>query len=559
LLFPGPLAQTWAVARWLRWFALGLALAPQGLGAGGEFAREYLLELAPETATERLVRRQRLAERRAGPLVIVHRGAAAFAPENTLQAYASAMDHGADGVEVDVRRTADGVLVLFHDDTLERLTHGLGAVSEITARELLALEPRWAYGRPRGGTPPSFVQLLDLARQRAMLLHLDVKEPGLETEIAQWLEAADGWDHVVAVNAANATALLADPRLPKLLRYKAPGLYEGRLDLDPEAVEVALNQPGEMILVDDPRVAARVLGRPAYAPVPLVRRFLITRRPPPELPAVVGDKFNAAGHLEALAARINLDSESALLALLAVPVPDPVPGAEALARQRVRAARIVERAWAADRLGERGRKSRAVVQMLERVVRERTAHPDWQFHGLDAALAARALGRLGSTGSAAVLVEAFRRLRKEPEPGTVPALSGYPATWAEARWRMHLFPALGDLRCRAARQFLREYVALNEAVRAWGPPQFEEATRALLRQKVAWDEIARLLASPNSAVRGTALIECLDGTNEERRLALRAAAPWALSLPQARTLPVRGANPTPIEVPLPPPPLEAAQ
>ncbi|MCZ7640767.1 MAG: glycerophosphodiester phosphodiesterase family protein [Verrucomicrobia bacterium] len=547
------------MARWLRWFALGLVLAPQGLGAGGEFARDYVLELAPETAADRVVRRQRLAERRAGPLVIVHRGAAAFAPENTLQAYASAMDHGADGVEVDVRRTADGVLVLFHDDTLERLTHGVGAVNEITARELLALEPRWAYGRPLGGTPPSFVQLLDLARQRAMLLHLDLKEPGLESEIARWLEAADCWDHVVAVNTPNATALRADPRLRPLLRYKAPGLYEGRLDLDPEAVQAALNQPGDMILVDDPRVAARVLGRPAYEPVPLVRRFLITRRPPPEVPAVVDGAFNAARHVAALAGRIDIRSERALVALLEAPVPDPVAGPEAATRQRARAARIVERAWAADRLGDQGHNSRAVVRALERVVRERTAHPDWRYHGLDAALAARALGRLGSTGSAQVLVDAFRRLSSEPEAGTVPELPGYPAAWAEARWRMHLFPALGDLRSRAARRFLREYVALNEAARAWGPPLFEEATRALLQQNVAWDEMARLLASPNPAVRGTALIECLDEGNEERRLALRAAAPWALSLPRARTLPVRGASPTPIEVPLPPPPSGAAQ
>ena len=51
-----------------------------------------------------------------GTVVMVHRGAAAFAPENTLEAYAAALDYGADGCEVDLRRTADGVLVLFHDD-----------------------------------------------------------------------------------------------------------------------------------------------------------------------------------------------------------------------------------------------------------------------------------------------------------------------------------------------------------------------------------------------------------------------------------------------------------
>lgn len=526
------------MSRWARWLALGLALLPGHLVVGTPFSRDYVLELAPEPEADRALRRERVAERRAGPAVIVHRGASAFAPENTLLACASAMDHGADGVEVDLRRTADGVLVLFHDNTLDRLLHGLGAVHQLTARELLALEPRWAFGRPLGGTPPSFVQLLELARQRAMLLHLDVKEPGLEDDIARWLDAADCWDHVVAINPANASALLAHPRLRGLLRYKAPGLYAGRQDVDPAAVRVALAQPGEMILVDDPRVAARVLGRPPYQPVPLIRQFLLTRRPPPERPPSAGDEFEPAAHLAALRTRVNPESEAQLLALLASPMPELVRGPGAVERHRERAVRIVERAWAADRLGERGRKSRAVVRTLERVVRERSAHPDWRYHGLDGGWAARALGRLGATESAAVIVAAFRRAPVETDPAAVPSLAGYPPAWSEARWRLHLLPALGDLRCRAARRFLREYVALEEAVvREWGPPLFEDATRALLRQTVAWDEIATLLRSPNPAVRGTAVIECLDGANEERRLALRTAAGWATTLPRARTLP----------------------
>src|SRR5262245_25766645 len=72
----------------------------------------------PETPEAREARRRRVAARRAGPAVIVHRGASAFAPENTLAAYAAALAQGADGCEVDVRRTRDGVLVLFHDDML---------------------------------------------------------------------------------------------------------------------------------------------------------------------------------------------------------------------------------------------------------------------------------------------------------------------------------------------------------------------------------------------------------------------------------------------------------
>ena len=72
---------------------------------------------------------------------MVHRGAIKEAPENTLEAYAAAMDLGADGVEIDVRRTADGVLYLFHDDTLDRMTKGSGKVRNVTYYELLRLTP----------------------------------------------------------------------------------------------------------------------------------------------------------------------------------------------------------------------------------------------------------------------------------------------------------------------------------------------------------------------------------------------------------------------------------
>ena len=66
------------------------------------------------------------------------------------------------------------------------------------------------------------------------------------------------------------------------------------------------------------------------------------------------------------------------------------------------------------------------------------------------------------------------------------------------------------------------------------PPQFEEATRALLRQDLTLAELKALLSHPNSAVRGTAILECLDRPNGRRTRALKAAAPWALELPRAR-------------------------
>ncbi|HEV8648949.1 MAG TPA: glycerophosphodiester phosphodiesterase family protein [Actinomycetes bacterium] len=72
--------------------------------------------------------------------ILGHRGARLVAPENTLAAFRAALAEGADGVELDVRRTSDGVLVCFHDSGLGRTTNGRGPLRERTLAELLALD-----------------------------------------------------------------------------------------------------------------------------------------------------------------------------------------------------------------------------------------------------------------------------------------------------------------------------------------------------------------------------------------------------------------------------------
>lgn len=70
------------------------------------------------------------------PLVFAHRGGAALAPENTIAAFANGLALGADGVELDVRASRDGRVVVHHDSTLERTTPLRGAVTAHTAAEL---------------------------------------------------------------------------------------------------------------------------------------------------------------------------------------------------------------------------------------------------------------------------------------------------------------------------------------------------------------------------------------------------------------------------------------
>jgi len=74
------------------------------------------------------------------PLVIAHRGASGFAPENTLAAFKLALALGADGVEMDVQLSSDGHPVVIHDSRVNRTTNGTGAVSRLTLDQLQSLD-----------------------------------------------------------------------------------------------------------------------------------------------------------------------------------------------------------------------------------------------------------------------------------------------------------------------------------------------------------------------------------------------------------------------------------
>jgi glycerophosphoryl diester phosphodiesterase len=74
------------------------------------------------------------------PKIIGHRGAADYAPENTIEGIHTAADMGVEWVELDVKLTKDQVPVLFHDETLERTTNSAGNVRDFTLSELKELD-----------------------------------------------------------------------------------------------------------------------------------------------------------------------------------------------------------------------------------------------------------------------------------------------------------------------------------------------------------------------------------------------------------------------------------
>lgn len=119
----------------------------------------------------------------ARPIVLGHRGAAGEAPENTLPSFERALADGATVLESDVHPTRDGTLVLIHDDLVERTTDGEGRVSELTWKDLSALDAGFRFSsdggrsfpfRGRGLQVPTLEQVL--AAFPGARFNLEIKE-----------------------------------------------------------------------------------------------------------------------------------------------------------------------------------------------------------------------------------------------------------------------------------------------------------------------------------------------------------------------------------------------
>src|ERR1051325_870011 len=94
-----------------------------------------------------LFKSRRATEQNRKPLVIAHRGASAFAPENTLAAFRLAVALGADGIELDTQLSSDGQAVVIHDLRVNRTTDRTGLVENFTAAELQQLDAGGWYER----------------------------------------------------------------------------------------------------------------------------------------------------------------------------------------------------------------------------------------------------------------------------------------------------------------------------------------------------------------------------------------------------------------------------
>lgn len=115
------------------------------------------------------------------PLNIAHRGASAEEHENTVASIDKAIDLGADMIEFDLRRTADGTIVLWHDERIQYSTGKTLPISKITVDELRR------FSGENGFQLATFEEVLELFGSRAAF-DIEIKEPGFEREVIDLLK-----------------------------------------------------------------------------------------------------------------------------------------------------------------------------------------------------------------------------------------------------------------------------------------------------------------------------------------------------------------------------------
>lgn len=115
-----------------------------------------------------------------------HRGASEYCPENTLLSFYTGVYMGANGIETDVQKTRDGVLVLFHDNTLTRVTGEEGSVADYTYDELKTF---WVKNGALADKIPTLEDFLTHFSQLDLTFAIELKVGGIEKEVRDLIYA----------------------------------------------------------------------------------------------------------------------------------------------------------------------------------------------------------------------------------------------------------------------------------------------------------------------------------------------------------------------------------
>jgi glycerophosphoryl diester phosphodiesterase len=154
--------------------------------------------------------------------VFAHRGGSALAPENTLAAFEHGLRVGADGLELDVQLSADGVPVVVHDATLERTTNTTGPVAARTAAELARVDAGWHFAGTRGDFPfrakgfgiPTLREVLLRYRGVPIIIEMKLDSEAMGLRVAEDIRAAGADETACAAGYGSTSAATVRRTLP---------------------------------------------------------------------------------------------------------------------------------------------------------------------------------------------------------------------------------------------------------------------------------------------------------------------------------------------------------
>jgi glycerophosphoryl diester phosphodiesterase len=137
------------------------------------------------------------------PLIFAHRGGAGLAPENTIEAFDRGLALGADGIELDVRLSRDGVVVVHHDRTLARTTNQCGGVAHFTADELARADAGYRFARD-GGWPfrgcgigvPTLASVLSRYRDCRIAIEMKINSQDFARRVVEAVRQSDAVERV---------------------------------------------------------------------------------------------------------------------------------------------------------------------------------------------------------------------------------------------------------------------------------------------------------------------------------------------------------------------------
>ena len=135
--------------------------------------------------------------------IFAHRGSAGTHPENTMIAFLEAERVGADGIELDVHLSADGEVVIIHDEELNRTTNGSGFVKDYQLKQLKKLDASHSFSKQVGIQQiPTLTEVLDMVRSNNMLLNIELKNnvffyQGIEEKVIGLVQSYNMQDRVI--------------------------------------------------------------------------------------------------------------------------------------------------------------------------------------------------------------------------------------------------------------------------------------------------------------------------------------------------------------------------